>query len=122
MRRFLIVMAAVVSALVMNACEEDKWGYDNRVVFEAYGGEEDVDGDAPVYTLSIGNHEGDEKEAVEVDGVLTVTYDWLTATVVKGDDEIRLVAEPNTTGKSRKLYLYGMVFNNVMDVTVIQKR
>lgn len=122
MKRFLVVAALVLSAFALNSCEEDQWGYDNRVVFSAAGGEEDVDGDAPIYNLSIATYDGEEKSAAEVAGVMTVTYDWLTATAVKGDDEIRLYAQPNKTGKQRKLYVYGAIDNRSIDITVVQNK
>ena len=122
MKRFMIIAALVLSAFALNSCEEDRWGYDNKVVFSAAGGEEDVDGEASIYTLSIGTYNGDEKAAIEVADVMTVTYDWLTATAVKGDNEIHLIALPNKTGKNRKLYVYGMVDNRSVDITVIQKK
>ncbi len=122
MRRFLMVAALLLSAFALNSCEEDRWGFDNRVVFSAAGGEEDVDGDASIYNLSIGDYNGEEKSAVEIAGVLTVTYDWLTATAVKGSDEIHLVALPNKTGKQRKLYVYGAIDNRSTDITVVQNK
>lgn len=122
MKRFLFVATLLLSLFTLSSCEEDQWGYDNKVVFSAAGGEEDVDGDDSVYTLSIGNKAGDEKSAVEIAGVMSVTYDWLTATAVKGDNEIHLIALPNKSGKDRKLYVYGMIQNRVMDITVIQKK
>lgn len=122
MKRFMIIAALVLAAFTFNSCEEDRWGYDNKVVFSADGGHEDVEGDDSVYTLSIGDKNGNEKTAVDALGVMTVTYDWLTATAVKGENEIHLVAAPNKTGKQRKLYVYGMIGNNVMDITVIQNK
>jgi len=122
MRRFLMVAALLLSAFALNSCEEDRWGFDNRVVFSAAGGEEDVDGDASIYNLSIGDYNGEERSAVEIAGVLTVTYDWLTATAVKGSDEIHLVALPNKTGKQRKLYVYGAIDNRSTDITVVQNK
>ena len=117
-----MVAALLLSAFALNSCEEDRWGFDNRVVFSAAGGEEDVDGDASIYNLSIGDYNGEEKSAVEIAGVLTVTYDWLTATAVKGSDEIHLVALPNKTGKQRKLYVYGAIDNRSTDITVVQNK
>ena len=122
MKRFLLIVAFILVAFAFNSCEEDRWGWDNKVVFSAAGGEEDVDGDDAIHTLSIGDGKGDEKGAVEIGGVMTVTYDWLTATTVKGDDEIRLIAEPNKTGERRKLYVFGMVHNRTMDITVVQDK
>lgn len=124
MKRFMIIATLLLMALSFNSCEEDRWGYDNRVIFSAAGGEEDVDGDidAPLHSLSIGDGQGDEKAATEVAGFLTVTYDWLTAMVREADDEIHLVAQRNTTGKRRKLIVFGMVGNRVLDITVIQNK
>ncbi len=122
MKRFVFVAMLILSAFALNSCEEDQWGFDNRVVFSAAGGDEDVDGDASIYSLSIGNYDGNEKSATEVGGVMTVTYDWLTATTVKGGDEIHLIAKPNRTGKNRKLYVYAGVDNRFVDITVIQKK
>lgn len=122
MKRFLLIAAFILVAFAFNSCEEDRWGWDNKVVFSAAGGEEDVDGDDAIYTLSIGDGRGDEKGAVEIGGIMTVTYDWLTATTVKNGDEIHLVAQPNKTGKRRKLYVFGMVHNRTMDITVVQDK
>lgn len=122
MKRMIFVATLLFAVLAFNSCEEDKWGWDNKVVFSAAGGTQEVDGDEDIYTLSIGNYNGDEKSAVEIAGLMTVTYDWLTASAVKNTDEIVLVAEPNKTGKSRKLYVYGMIGNRVMDITVVQEK
>ena len=50
------------------------------------------------------------------------SVDWLTATTVKGGDEISLIALPNKTGERRKLYVFGMVGNRTMDITVVQNK
>ena len=122
MKRLFLIAALVLMALSFNSCEKYRWGYDNRVVFSAAGGEEEVDGDASIYNLYIGDGEGEERSAVEIAGVLTVTYDWLTATAVKGSDEIHLVALPNKTGKKRKLFVYGAIDNRFTDITVVQNK
>ena len=41
---------------------------------------------------------------------------------MKNSTEIKLIAEPNNTGKKRKLYVYGMVHNKVIDITVVQDK
>lgn len=122
MKRFMMIAAMLLSVFALSSCEEDRWGWDNKVVFSAAGGEEDVDGDDAIHALSIGDGRGDEKGAVEIGGVMTVTYDWLTATTVKSGDEIHLIAQPNKTGEKRKLYVYGMIRNRVMDITVVQNK
>ena len=122
MKRFIFIAALILTVFTFNSCEEDEWGWDNKVVFSAAGGTQEVDGDEDIYTLSIGDGNGDEKSAVEIAGVMTVTYDWLTASAVKNTDEIILIAEPNDTGKKRKLYVYGMIRNRAMDITVVQDK
>ena len=122
MKRLFFVAALVLSVLAFNSCDEDNWGWDNKVVFSADGGTQDVDGDEAIYTLSIGNYNGDEKAAEEIGGIMVVTYDWLTASAVKNTNEIVLIAEPNKTGKQRKLYVYGMVNNKSIDITVVQEK
>ena len=117
----IFVATLLLSIFALNSCEEDKFGYDNKVTFSARGGEEEVDGDDAIYTLSIGDYNGNEKQA-EGEVIMVANYDWLTASAVKGSTEIKLIAEPNTTGKRRKLYVYGMVRNKVIDITVIQDK
>ena len=121
MKRMIFAMAILLSAFAFTSCEEDKYGYDNRVTFSARGGTEDVDGDDPIYTLSIADYDGNEKQA-EGEVIMVVNYDWLTASAVKNSTEIKLIAEPNNTGKKRKLYVYGMVRNKVIDITVVQEK
>ena len=122
MKRVIFVATLLLSVFAFSSCEEDEFGYDNKVIFSARGGVEDVDGDDDIYTLSIGDYKGNEVQASEVMGVMVVKYDWLTASAVKGTEEIKLSAEPNETGKRRKLYVYGMVYNKVIDITVIQDK
>ena len=104
MKRFILIAALLLVTFAFNSCEED------------------VDGDNAIHTLSIGDGRGDENGAVEIGGVMTVTYDWLTATTVKGGNEIHLIAQPNKTGERRKLYVFGMVGNLTMDITVVQDK
>lgn len=121
MKRMIFVATLLLSIFAFSSCEEDKFGYDNRVVFSAQGGTEDVDGDDPIYTLSIADYDGNEKQA-EGKTIMVVNYDWLTASAEKGTGEIKLIAEPNNTGKKRKLFVYGMVHNKVIDITVVQEK
>jgi hypothetical protein len=117
----IFAVAILLSVFAFSSCEEDKFGYDNRVVFSARGGEEEVDGDASIYTLSIADYNGKEKSA-EGEVIMVVNYDWLTASAVKDSNEIKLIAEPNNTGKKRKLYVYASVQNKVIDITVVQDK
>ena len=84
MKRVIFVATLLLSVFAFSSCEEDEFGYDNKVIFSARGGVEDVDGDDDIYTLSIGDYKGNEVQASEVLGVMVVKYDWLTASAVKG--------------------------------------
>ncbi len=44
MKRFMIIAALVLSAFALNSCEKDKWGFDNKVIFSADGGEKSCSG------------------------------------------------------------------------------
>ena len=122
MKRAIFAVALFLSIFTLWSCEEDRWGYDNKVIFSAEGGSKEVEGDSTICHLSIGDYNGNEISATEVAGVMTVTYDWLTATAQKNGNEIVLTAEPNKTGKQRKLYVYGSIHNRFTDITVIQKK
>ena len=122
MKQVLFAVALFLSIFALWSCEEDRWGYDNKVIFLAEGGSEEVEGDSPIYHLSIGDYNGNEISATEVAGVMTVKYDWLTASAAKHSNEITLTAEPNNTGKERKLYVYGSIHNRLTDITVIQSK
>ena len=123
MKRLKMIAAFVLLALALNSCEKDRWGFDNRVIFSADGGSKSVQGNAPLGTLSIGSNSSNTKEAIDIHGDLAVTYDWLTATAAKGDNEVYLVALPNHTGKNRKLHVYSKTRDDkVINITVIQEK
>lgn len=122
MKRFVLVATLLLSLFALNSCKEDRFGWANSVEFSAQGGVKEVEGDTGIYTLSIGNYDGEENSAVEVAGIMTANFDWLTASAVKNTNEIVLTAEPNNTGKDRKLYVYASVDNRFIDITVIQKK
>ena len=122
MKRFVLVATLLLSLFALNSCEEDRFGWVNRVEFSAQGGVKEIEGDTGIYTLSIGNYDGEENSAVEVAGIMTANFDWLTASAVKNTNEIVLTAEPNNTGKDRKLYVYASVDNRFIDITIIQKK
>lgn len=123
MKRFVMIAMLVLLAFALNSCEKDKWGFDNKVIFSADGGEKSVQGNAPVATLAIGTNPSNKKNALDIAANLAITYDWLTATAVKGDNEIHLIALPNNTGKDRRLHIYSKTHDEkVINITVIQKK
>lgn len=105
------------------SCHKDQYGYDKKVRIAAEGGEIVVSGNEPVQNLSIldyygeGNHSQNTLEEPEIH----TSYLWLTAKTVPYSTSITLVAEPNTSGKSRTLYVYGAIRNGHTNIKVIQE-
>ena len=105
------------------SCQKDQFGYDKKVYIPAAGGEIVVSGNEPVQNLSIldyygeGNHSQNTLEEPEIQ----TSYLWLTAKTVPFSTSITLVAEPNTSGKSRTLYVYGAIRNGHTNIKVIQE-
>ena len=124
MRIRLILAAFAALTLGMTSCQKDNFGYETTVTFSAEGGEKTVTGDSFVYTLSIGDYAGNEESSNQTldDALMSVTYQWLSASVVPSSKTITLVAEPNTTGKKRTLYVYGMVQNHSAEIKVVQEK
>ncbi len=125
MRRLTSIVALCLTVM-LGACQKDNFGYEKVVNFPKEGGTKVTSGTESIYTLSIGNYNGNEQSAEEqedgVETVMAVHYDWLTAYAKKFSKEITLTAEPNTTGKRRVLYVYGMVDNQSADIKVIQDK
>lgn len=75
--------------------------------------------------ISINDYNGNGKTQLskgENDTIIAKCY-WLTVKY-KGpfNNEMKIIAEPNTTGKKRTLYIYCMVDNNAADIKVTQSK
>ena len=66
------------------------------------------------------NGDGAGSENSLDDDSLIVTYKWLTIKAKTRDNNLTIIAEPNPTGKSRKLYIYGDVTNQFAEIKVTQ--
>lgn len=49
------------------------------------------------------------------------SYLWLTAKTIPSSASITIVAEPNSSGKSRVLYIMGAIRNGHTNIKVIQE-
>ena len=100
----------------------DNFGYPSKVSFGREGGIKVVSGDHYLYNLEIADYNGDGagSENSLDDDSLIVTYKWLTIKAKTRDNDLTIIAEPNTTGKSRKLYIYGGVQNQFAEIKVTQ--
>lgn len=87
--------------------EEDQMGYPRTVTFSKVGGEKIIKG-GQVSPLFIGRHWDSDAFSYPEDGYETVRYKWLTAKSPSFDYTpiLIIVAEPNTSGKSRMLRIF----------------
>ena len=118
----LAAMAILTSGLV--SCQKDNFGFEKTVTISAEGGEMTLRGNAPIQTLSITDYDGngEEDSSVSSDVVKRVSYLWLSAESAPNTNVITIKAEPNTSGKSRTLYVSGMVRDTHTEIKVIQKK
>lgn len=112
----VIKIALFGIVILMGSCSIlDNYGYPGKISFGSEGGTKEISGDDYPYTLEITNTDDD---GVNV-GILYdefassdsfwVSHKWLTVKAKKGDNKIFITAEPNTTGRSRTLYVSGMI-------------
>ena len=66
---------------------------------------------------------GETKLSKGENDTIIATYYWLTVKY-KGpcNNEMKIITEPNTTGKKRTLYVYCLVDNNAADIKVTQSK
>jgi len=122
MKKYLAIVICTIFALI--SCDfTDNFGYPAKVHLGKEGGTTFITGDAGFYHVAIDDYDGDGKEASwnqTADDTITVSYQWLTIHAIPREYKIYLTAEPNTTGKSRKLYIYAWVDDRSADIKVTQ--
>lgn len=107
------------------SCQKGNFGYKQAVHFTADGGELSIEGYESVYTLEITDYNGRGVEGEEnYTDEIFAQYEWLTARKSKVTEPkiIFLKAEPNTSGKSRTLYVRGMVRDTHTEIKVVQEK
>ena len=101
------VMAGLILMCMSCRLKEDQMGYPRTVTFSKEGGEKIIKG-GQVSPLFIGRHWDSDAFSYPEDGYETVRYKWLTAKSPSFDYTpiLIIVAEPNTSGKSRMLRIF----------------
>lgn len=124
MKKTILLAAIAILAFGIVSCQKDSFGFDKTVTISAEGGKMTLRGDAPIQTLSITDYDGngEEDSSVSSDVVKRVSYLWLYAESAPYTNVITIKAEPNTSGKSRTLYVSGMVRDTHTEIKVIQKK
>lgn len=104
----LFALLVLVVAVVMTSCEKEvDFGYPTSVAFTADGGEKTVTGVEPFTDAHIHDYKsGEDGEFVSrEDDIQYQVYEWLTIEYLANSTELKIIAEPNASGKSRKLHI-----------------
>ena len=108
MKRFMLCLMALVVAVVMTSCEKEvDLGYPTSVTFTADGGEKTITGVEPFTDAHIHDYNsGEDGEFVpREDDIQCQVYEWLSIEYLANSTELKIIAEPNASGKSRKLHI-----------------
>ena len=108
MKKFIFCLIALVVAVVMTSCEKEvDLGYPTSVTFTADGGEKTITGVEPFTDAHIHDYNsGEDGEFVpREDDIQCQVYEWLSIEYLANSTELKIIAEPNASGKSRKLHI-----------------
>ena len=104
----IFTLLALVVAVVVTSCEKEvDLGYPTSVTFTADGGEKTVTGVEPFTDAHIHDYKsGEDGEFVpREDDIQCQVYEWLTIEYLANSTELKIIAEPNTSAKSRQLHI-----------------
>lgn len=119
-------LAALLLLLLLVACgPSGNYGYPLKIGFGREGGTKICSGKEGFYDVSINDYNGNGETKLskgENDTIIATCY-WLTVKYKEPfNNEMKIIAEPDTTGKKRTLYIYCMVDNNGADIKVTQSK
>ena len=119
-------LVALLLLLLLVACgPTDNYGYPSKINFGKEGGTKHCSGRIIVSSISINDYNGNgiaELTKDENDTIITKYY-WLTVKFKRlVGPEIKIIAEPNTTGKKRTLYVYSSIYDDDATIKVTQDK
>ncbi|MBF1577212.1 hypothetical protein [Hoylesella shahii] len=119
-------LAALLLLLLLVACgPTDNYGYPSKINFGKEGGTKFCSGRLIVSSISINDYNGNgiaELTKDENDTIIAKYY-WLTVKFKRlVGHEIKIIAEPNKTGKKRTLYVSGSIYNDGPTIKVTQDK
>ena len=119
-------LVALLLLLLLVACGRlDNFGYPSKVSLGREGGTVICSGNEPFCSVTINDYNGNGKtklSKVENDTIITKYY-WLTVKFKRlVGHEIKIIAEPNTTGKKRTLYVYSSIYDDDATIKVTQDK
>lgn len=122
------VLFCLLALLCVACSKEIDLGYPATVTFSSEGGEKVISSSKPFYGAHIQNYDNGDHGSVSPEdemGNIYSTYKWLTIVYNEQDNiyanELKIIAEPNTSGKSRKLWIELYSGPNYQVVNVKQK-
>ena len=109
MKNYIALLLILTTALIMSSCEfeEVDLGYPKIVLFTKDGGEKVITGITDFTDAHIHNYKrGEDGEFVpREDEIQCQVYKWLTIQYLVNSTELKIIAEPNTSAKSRQLHI-----------------
>ena len=107
--------------LLLSSCFfRDNNGYPKKVEFYNDGGTETISGEASFGYILI-QAGTDEYASENENSIITVSYDWLKVESPQGSKSMTLTVQPNSTGRQRKLKIFGYFGSEYAEIDVIQK-
>ena len=119
-------LVALLLLLLLVACgPTDNYGYPSKINFGKEGGTKFCSGKLGISMIYINDYNGNgiaELTKDENDTIITKYY-WLTVKFKRlVGHEIKIIAEPNTTGKKRTLYVYSSIYDDDATIKVTQDK
>ena len=119
-------LAALLLLLLLVACgPSGNYGYPLKIGFGREGGTKICSGNHAFHHVTINDYNGNGKTKLskgENDTIIAACY-WLTVKYKERfNNEMKIIAEPNTTRKKRTLYVYCSVDNDDATIKVTQSK
>ena len=123
MKKILTNILLCSFVLLCTSCfEEVDLGYPYHVIFPKEGGEQIITGDESYVSIEITNYDGDTGFSSEnEDGTEYDEFEWLKVESKYNSNELKIYAEPNKSGKLRKLYITINSGPEYQEIQVMQK-
>lgn len=130
MKKFSLILALILPML-FTSCgffSQVDMGYPKEVIFVADGGEQIIYGEMSFNTAETHNYKNGDQGDIssgegEEDGMIINEYQWLKVEYKeRGTGELKIYAEPNTTGKSRELHIELISGYDYHVVKVVQEK
>ena len=119
-------LAALLLLLLLVACgRSDNYGFPSKIDFGKEGGTKICSGKSMMSNININDYNGNGKAEITRDenDTIIAKYYWLTVKFKRlVGPEIKIIAEPNTTGKKRTLYVYSSIYDDDATIKVTQDK